>query len=184
MHQEIAAFGKSVGKLKRVARKGWITGVGVKQPESVADHSFRCAVLAMCLGDLKGLDAEKLLRMALLHDVHEALIGDYDYFDKKEIGNREVKALEEKAIKQVFSALPEIIREEYVLLAEEYSLQETAEAKFARQIDQLEMVMQALEYEQEGYDRAKLQPFWDSVEKNLSDSDLKRIFELLKQKRK
>jgi putative hydrolase of HD superfamily len=183
MIQEIANFCKQVGKLKRVSRKGWVSWAKVKRPESVADHSFRSAILAMCLSDLRGLDTEKMVRMALLHDVHEALIGDYDYFDKKKIGQDKVKEREEKAINKIFSVLPEAIREKYMLLADEYRRQETEDSNLVRQIDQIEMIMQALEYEKEGYDKSKLQAFWDNVRKKLKDHDLKMMFELLEKER-
>ena len=68
MNNRFVDFAENVSKLKRIARKGWVSQVGVEKPESVADHSFACAILAMCLGDLKGLDTEKLIRLALLHD--------------------------------------------------------------------------------------------------------------------
>jgi 5'-deoxynucleotidase len=184
MIQEIVDFCKHVGRLKRISRKGWVSWVKVKQPESVADHSFRSAILAMCLSDLKGLDTEKIVRMALLHDVHEALIGDYDYFDKKKIGLNEVKLREEEAISSVFSVLPETIKQKYISLADEYRVQETDDSKLVRQVDQMEMIMQALEYEKEGYDKTKLQAFWDEVGKNLKDQDLKMMFELLEKERR
>ncbi len=183
MRRELVAFAENVGKLKRVPRKGWVSQVGIEAPESVADHSFGCAVLAMCLGDLKGLDMEKLLRLALLHDLHEALIGDYDAFDKQRIGDAQAKKNQQQSIKDVFAALPQAISEKYVRLAEEYLRQETPEARLVKQIDKLEMVLQALQYEKEGYDRGKLQAFWDGVEGALPDPDLKAVFELLKKKR-
>jgi putative hydrolase of HD superfamily len=180
MLREIVKFSHSVGKLKRVGRRGWISQVGVTTPESVADHSFRCAILAMCIGDLKGIDTNKLVRMALLHDAHEALIGDYDVFEKQRIGLDQAKKNQEQAIKEVFDGLPETVREKYVGLAEEYLRQETPESKLVKQIDQLEMIMQASEYEKEGYDKTKLQTFWNGVEGKLPDPDLKAIFELLR----
>jgi putative hydrolases of HD superfamily len=183
MIQEIVDFCKDVGKLKRISRKGWVSWAKVKRPESVADHSFRSAILAMCLSDLRGLDTEKMVRMALLHDAHEALIGDYDYFDKKKIGPDQVKEREENAINTIFSVLPETIRGKYILLADEYRRQETEDANLVRQIDLIEMVMQALEYEKEGYDKTKLQTFWDNVRKKLKDHDLKMMFELLEKER-
>jgi putative hydrolase of HD superfamily len=183
MIQEIVDFCEHVGKLKRIRRKGWVSWAKLKRPESVADHSFRSAILAMCLSDLKGLDTEKMVRMALLHDVHEALIGDYDYFDKNKIGQDDVTKREEKAINTIFSALPEVIREKYLLLADEYRRQETEDAKLIRQVDRIEMIMQALEYEKEGDDETRLQAFWDSVREKLKDRDLKMMFELLEKER-
>jgi len=85
MLEEIVDFVQKAGLLKKVKRSGWISWVGIERPESVADHSFRSAILAMCIADLKGLNTEKLMRMLLLHDIHEAIIGDYDYFAKRKI---------------------------------------------------------------------------------------------------
>ena len=184
MNDKFVDFTENVSKLKLIARKGWVSQVGVEKPESVADHSFACAVLAMCLGDLKGLDTEKLIRLALVHDLHEALIGDYDYFDKQRIGLEQAKKNQEQAIGEVFHKLPPNIREKYVSLAKEYLCQETPEAKLVKQIDKLEMIMQAFQYEKAGYDKVKLQSFWDSVEGNLTEPNLKAIFELLKEERK
>lgn len=183
MYHEFVDFAKSVEELKKVVRKGWISQAGVDAPESVADHSFSCAVLAMCLGDLKGLDTEKLIRLTLLHDLHEVLIGDYDYFDKQRIGETQAKKNQQQAINKIFAALPEVVREKYVHLAKEYLRQKTVEAKLVKQIDKLEMVLQALQYEREGYDSNKLQVFWDSVEGSLTDPDIKLFFELLKKDR-
>jgi putative hydrolases of HD superfamily len=184
MNNRFVDFAENVSKLKRIARKGWVSQVGVKSPESVADHSFACAVLAMCLGDLKGINTEKLIRLALLHDLHEALIGDYDHFDKQRIGTEQAKKNQEQAIKDVFAALPKAVHEKYICLAEEYIRQETPEAKLVKQIDKLEMILQALQYEKEGYDRTKLQPFWDGVEGTITDPDMKTIFNLLNKRRK
>jgi 5'-deoxynucleotidase YfbR-like HD superfamily hydrolase len=110
-------------------------------------------------------------------------MGDYDYFDKKKIGLDQVKEREEEAINKIFSVLPETIRGKYILIADEYRRQETEDANLVRQIDEIEMIMQALEYEKEGYDKTKLQTFWDNVRKKLKDHDLKMMFELLEKER-
>ena len=81
--EKLGKFSEAVGKLKTLKRAGWTSHVGIKSSESVPEHSFRSAVLAMCIGDLANVDAEKLIRMLLLHDVQEALTGDYDSFAKK-----------------------------------------------------------------------------------------------------
>lgn len=184
LHSGLIDFAIKISELKCVVRKGWVSQVGIEMPESVADHSFACALLAMCLGDLKGLDTIKLIRLALLHDFHEALIGDYDYLDKQRIGIEQAKKNQQQAIKNTFIELPSGIRETYISLAEEYLRQETAEAKFVKQIDKLEMIIQALYYEKCGYDKEKFEPFWKSIEGTFTDSDMKIIFKLLNKERK
>jgi len=183
MHREITEFLQMAGRLKRVKRAGWISWVGIESPESVADHSYRSALIAMCIADLKGIDAEKLMRMLLLHDLHEAIIGDYDYFAKKQIGEQEVKKRELEAIKRVLKVLPEKFRQKYLSLWDEFEEQRTPEAKIARQIDKLEMIFQALEYEREGYNKEKLDVFWRNVKQEIEDEDLKEIFKILAKER-
>ena len=73
--QNLVKFLEITGMLKRTPRAGWVD-VGIYQPESVADHTFRTAVLCMLYADMEALDSLKLLRMALIHDLPEALIGD------------------------------------------------------------------------------------------------------------
>jgi len=183
MHKGIVEFLQRAGKLKRVRRTGWLSWVGIENPESVADHSYRSALIAMCIADLKEMNAEKLMRMLLLHDVHEAIIGDYDYFAKKQIGEHEVKKRELEAIRKILEVLPEKFKQKYFSLWIEFEEQKTLEAKIARQIDQLEMIFQALEYEKEGYSKEKLEIFWKNVEQKIKDEDLKRIFRILAEKR-
>jgi putative hydrolase of HD superfamily len=183
MIEKIVDFMQKVGALKRVRRSGWISWVGVENPESVADHTFRSTVLAMCLADLKGFNTEKLVRMLLLHDIHEAIMGDYDYFAKKKISPAELEKRKLEAIEKVLEKLPKELKQKYFSIWLEFEKQKSLEAKIARQIDQLEMVIQALEYEKEGYSREKLNVFWENVKEKLEDEDLKRIFEILEEKR-
>lgn len=183
MHKGIVDFLLKVGRLKKVKRSGWISWVGIENPESVADHSFRSSLIAMCIADLKGLDAEKLMRMLLLHDIHEAITGDYDYFAKMEIGKVEVKKRELTAINEILKSLPRSLRQKYLSIWSEFEDQKTLEAKIARQIDHLEMIFQALEYEREGFSKEKLTVFWENVARKLEDEDLKQIFKILMEKR-
>jgi len=183
MLEKIVDFVQKVGFLKKIKRSGWISWVGIENPESVADHSFRSAVLAMCIADLKGLNTEKLMRMLLLHDVHEALIGDYDYFAKRKISRSELKRKEHEAMEKMLENLPKKLKEKYFSIWLEFEEQKSLEAKIARQIDQLEMIFQALEYEKEGYSKEKLDVFWENIREKFGNKDLRRIFEILEEKR-
>ena len=62
--------------LKTIPRSGWQKKLGIKRPESVADHAFGVAAIAMILSDSKRLDSAKVLKMAILHDLAESLTGD------------------------------------------------------------------------------------------------------------
>jgi len=182
--EKVAKFSEIVGKLKNVKRSGWASHVGIENPESVADHSFRCAVLAMCVGDLTGVDTEKLIKMLLLHDVQEALIGDYDSSAKEKIGLKEFKAREKSAARKILSLLPSKLEERYIDVWQEFEGQETPEAILANDIDKIEMIFQALEYESEGCDSEKFDVFWTSVQTKIKTPVIQDMFELLRDKRK
>lgn len=96
-----------VGRLKRLPRTGWVEA-GIKEPESVADHSFRTAVLAMIPADLEGLDSDKVMRMALLHDLAEVETGDLTPDQKSERGGAYASE-ERRASGRVLSPLPKAL---------------------------------------------------------------------------
>ncbi len=141
----ILKFAKIVGKLKTTKRTGWVMQ-NIPAPESVADHSFRVAVLAMILAPKVGVDVNKVTKMALIHDLGEAIIGDIiTTWGKKPLPILpEKKRRERKAIEKIFSVIDQ---KEYVKLFEEYEKMQTKEAQFVKQIDRLEFAIQAWEYE-------------------------------------
>jgi putative hydrolase of HD superfamily len=136
-------------QLKQLYRQGWLRdGVSRERCESVAEHSFACTVLATWLAQAyyPELDACKVLRMALLHDFGEIYTGDLipdDAVAPDEKHRREVGS-----VAQVFGKLPGGAA--YLSLWEEYERNETAEARFVRQIDRLEMGLQASVYALQG----------------------------------
>ncbi len=144
---KILDFAKTVGKLKRVKRTGWVVQ-NIPEPESVAEHSFRTAVLAMVLADKAGVDKDKVTKMALIHDVGEALIGDIlTHKGRQALPILPVKKRKEmQAIKQIFSI---INGEEYIKLFQEFEAMKTKEAQFVKQIDRLEFAIQTWEYEKQ-----------------------------------
>ncbi|KAA0001413.1 MAG: HD domain-containing protein [Thermoplasmata archaeon] len=81
MHR-ILLLAIKAGKLKGIKRKGWLR-IGIEKVESVACHSYRVAFLAMLIGDALNLNVEKMLKMALLHDLAEATTGDITPYDMK-----------------------------------------------------------------------------------------------------
>jgi putative hydrolase of HD superfamily len=139
---ELAEFFGQVGKLKEIERTGWVRS-RVKKPESVADHSFRTALMAMILAERKGLDVEKAIKLALLHDVAESKIGDIGLHDKK---RREKAEKERAAMKIILKKLGKQGEGLYKLWME-FEEGRSPEGKLVRALDKLEMVMQAAEYE-------------------------------------
>ncbi len=152
---DLIKFFEMAGKLKRTPRSGWVE-VGVREPESVADHTFRTAFLCMVYSDLECLDELKLLRMALMHDLPEAIIGDLTPTRK----TARIRTEENYVMNQMLSLLPKEQREKYMTVWKEYQNGKTREAKAMRQLDKLEMALQAKEYEETGI-------AWQSLERFL-----------------
>lgn len=144
-------FFKTVGQSKRLLRSGWVREK-IKDPESVAEHSFRVGVLAMVLSDKFGypLNKEKLMKMALLHDLAEVITGDIivERWDIVDVDKRKEKERQEKeGIKKIFDKIDQ--GDEYAAIFEEMIGRLTPEAKIFFQLDKIEMALQALEYEKE-----------------------------------
>lgn len=178
-------FFETIGKSKRLVRSGWIREK-IKDPESVAEHSFRVGVLAMVLADACGykLDKNKLIKMALLHDLAEVVTGDMivERWDIIDVNKRDIKEEEErKGIQKIFGMIGQ--GAEYTEIFEEMIGRTTDEAKFFWQLDKLEMAIQALEYEKE--QGKNLEEFFVGVKLQLKAPLLKDIFiDILKERNK
>ncbi len=141
--ESIASFFRHVLKLKSLRRTGWVRK-GVSDPESVAAHSYGVALLSMVIASREGLDAGKALKMALLHDLPEAVSGDLTPRDKE---YKRKRAIEEKSMEAIVSSLPQGLRSEIVALHKEFEDCRTPEAKAVETADKLDMVLTASEYE-------------------------------------
>ena len=161
-------------KLKRIIRTGWKLS-GIELPESVADHTFGVVFLSMLLGDELALNTEKMMKMALIHDIAESKLGDIHYESKLLIGE---DTLEEAEVKAVHNILPD----EYYELWDEYRKKETREAQIVSACDKLELYFQALQYEKAGY--TDLDTFWENPwnQKDFSP-EIYNLFETLRQLR-
>jgi len=170
------------GVLKSVKRTGWVLE-GVKDAESVADHTWRMSLLITLLTP-KNLNKEKLLEMNTIHDLGEIGVGDIKWESgKKIIGDQKAKREDEMgAMKVIFGSYSE--GSKYINLLKEFNEQKTPEAKFLKQIDKLEMALQALEYEQQGHPAKRLNQFWENAQKYLDGQSLEPIFRELQKMRK
>ncbi len=144
--ERIARFLYEIGHLKRVARSGWWVA-GVRQPESVAEHTFRCLWVGYFLALDEGADPAHVLLMCLAHDIQEARINDLHKVGQAYL---DVKAVEPKVFDDQVDGLPSA--DELRRLREEYEAGETLEARIARDADRLECAFQALEYVNEGHE--------------------------------
>ena len=130
--------------LKRTPRSGWQFLSGAES-ESVADHSFRVAMIAFVLARLDGaeLDADRVLRLALVHDLPEARTSDLNYMNQKY-----VQVDEERAAADMVEGLP--FSDELDALLDEYRKEETRESIVAHDADQLELLLQLAEQRDAG----------------------------------
>jgi putative hydrolases of HD superfamily len=153
------------GQLKELKRQGWIDR-GVDQPESVADHSYRLALMALVIGEQRpDIDTDRAVRLALVHDLPESLTGDRTPFDDRlNEADSDPSALfnqapeyspeadqtkteeERQAMQFLTAAMSPDLQQMLIGAWEEYEAGDTAEARFVRQLDKLETWFQALAY--------------------------------------
>lgn len=143
--EDLVRFLFEVGQLKRVARSGWWMA-GIRAPESVADHSFRCALLGYLLARREGsVDVARVTLMCLLNDLHEARINDLHKVGQAYLNYADA---ETKAFGDLVRPLPE--GPDLMELHAEFQREESPEARLARDADRLECAFQAREYEAAG----------------------------------
>jgi putative hydrolases of HD superfamily len=136
-------------RLKETARAGWLR-IGIEHPESVADHSFATGLIAWRLAKREGLDETRVLLMALLHDFHEARLGDIPSPDKRKMGKALVMDSERLTEAQQWANDPEIVE-----MLEDLRRGESPEARLVGAVDSLELLLQSKRYRNIGFEGAE-----------------------------
>jgi 5'-deoxynucleotidase YfbR-like HD superfamily hydrolase len=145
----VAAFLFEAGHLKHVTRAGWLL-LGIPQPETVAEHSFRVGVIGIALAALEGADVGRTAALCLLHDAHETRIGDVP-----SVGRAYVTTAAPAAVSaHQTAAMPDEVAKVYQALTAEYEAAESAESRLAHDADKIETLLQAAEYEAQGHKTA------------------------------
>ena len=161
---QLLSFFESVLRLKSVKRAGWVSKAGISNAESVSDHTYSMCAMGMILSDMLGLDTEKVMKMIIIHDLAESIIGDYM---PNEI-TREKKRLEEgKAMSSILYQVPSVARSSYEMIWQEYQANKTRAAKFVHKLDKLEMAIQSIQYINQGYSSKVLLQFFASARRSL-----------------
>jgi putative hydrolase of HD superfamily len=133
----IVNFLFEAGMLKKTPRTGYqFLGSG---QESVADHSFRMALIGYILAyQDPAADPLRTVLICLFHDLHEARTGDHNYVNK-----RYVSVDEAKAVQDMTRGLP--FDQELIALTQEFNEAQTWEARLARDADQLDLIIELKE---------------------------------------
>jgi len=148
-------------KLKHLKRTGWVKS-GIPEPETVAGHMHRMSVMCAFMINDPALDINKCIKMAIIHDLGESIIGDITPLCG--IDNATKYDLEVAAINKLSGLLSNPDKgTELRELFQEYEDRNTPESKLVLDLDKFDMVLQAYEYEQQEQKPKFLQPFFDST---------------------
>lgn len=205
--EDFLNFFINIGKLNKIPRRGWKL-IGVKNPQTIGEHMFRVAIMTWILGKERKInfDMERSLKMALIHDLCELHAGDitpYDYdsilpkdkkkwprlFDKwpRFSKSEKIKYFLEKhkkervSLEKLISGLPPAVKKEILALWLSYEQGLTKEARFVKQVNRVETLLQALEYGKESKTRP-YKSWWVGSEEKVDDPLLLKFMKALEKK--
>ena len=145
---DVISFYMQYNHLKNIYRQGWLkVRIGLEHKEkceSVAEHSFSMALLAITIIEKYKLsyDFLKCMKMCIIHELGEIYAGDYTPYDN--ITKEEKHNQERQAIKKVLKSID--FDNDFLDIWEEFEKRETKEAKFVKNLDELEFILQAAAY--------------------------------------
>lgn len=196
-------FLSSAGRLKKIKRRGALLyGKREDEVESTAEHTFRLVLMAWVLARERGkLDIQRVLKMALVHDLCEAFAGDITPYDgllpkdarKRRLFVRSWPGLtqaeraeryqnkyrqEREGLERLLAALDSSLKKEIFDLWLDFEEGRTAEARFVKQVDRLENLLQAVEYYEED-EAFPTRPWWAHAKEAIDDPVLVQFMEAL-----
>jgi putative hydrolases of HD superfamily len=134
------------GLLKLSKRTGWWL-CGVKNPESIAEHSFRTAIIAGLLAAMEGADPARATFLAVWHDTQETRVGDIPYLGRRYLHS----ASNEQVTSDQTTGLPSVVAEQFRSLIRDYETSDSLEVHCAHDADKLDCLFQAIEYRDSGH---------------------------------
>ena len=143
----VATYLFEMGHLKRLTRAGWAL-LGIPQPETVAEHSFRAGAVGIALAALEGADAGRTAALCILHDAHQTRNGDVLPVARAYV----TTAMPTAVTAHQTSAMPSAVAKIFQDLVAEYEAGQTLESQLARDAHEIETLLQAAEYRAQGHD--------------------------------
>ncbi|XP_026319734.1 HD domain-containing protein 2 [Hyposmocoma kahamanoa] len=160
---KILKFLELVGRLKHEKRTGWVL-CDIAECESIAGHMYRMGLMTFLLTEETNttkLDRFKCLQIALVHDLAECIVGDLT--PHCGVSPEEKHRREDEAMK-IITELTGLAGNTMYELYKDYENQSSPEAKFAKDLDRYDMILQAFEYEKRENAPRKLQEFFTATE--------------------
>lgn len=157
--KKLQEFMELVGRLKHMKRTGWVKR-NISDPETIAGHMYRMAMLSFLVDGKDNLDKIKIMQMTLIHDLAECIVGDITPFCG--VPPDEKHRLEDEAMEDICNLLGDK-GSEILQIFREYEKQESPEARYVKDLDRLDLLMQAYEYEKRDNTLGTLEEFFVST---------------------
>jgi len=171
--KEIVKYLFEAGQLSEIRRGGDLL-LGIDNPQTVAEHSFRAGVVGYFIGKLEGVNAEKAALTALFNDMHESRLTDLHKIAQRYIDQ---KKAEKNAFEEQVEKFPEEIKKELVDNLHNLQNDGTPEGIVARDADLIENALQYKEYVEKGHKEA--QQWLDNVRKLVKTKTAKQMLDVI-----
>lgn len=179
--KELIKFLDYISKLKLTVRTGWDMRKVPDIKETIGSHSFGVVFISWIMAKKENVDVEKTIKIALVHDLLEGIMGDLTPLDK----NYHIKdILEKEALKKLDNLLPEELKSEVKSLFNELLENKTKESAIVTEADKLDTAFQAYLYEKKIYgkniDSSNFSEFFDFAQKKCKSDFSKNFLEQIK----
>ncbi|XP_058797427.1 5'-deoxynucleotidase HDDC2 [Phymastichus coffea] len=177
---EYINFMELLGRLKHLKRTGWVIK-NIPDPETISGHMYRMAVLSFLIDPKANLNKMKIMEMALVHDLAECIVGDIT--PHCGVSAEDKHRMEDEAMEEICKNLG-ARGVEMLKTFREYEKQESPEARYVKDLDRVDLLCQAYEYEKRDECPGELQEFFDASQEKVEHPFLAAIVKEINRKRK